>query len=289
MSQAEQTVAPAPGRHVARASGGDAAGSRSVQLKSALRGQDFEAQERMLAPGGAAPMAEGPVQLHGGGHAHGDGHAHGGPDVDVAPPQVEGGDRANGPMAKEAAVKLLQDAFGSYRTMSGGSLEVLEPDAFRAAWDKVYGKTKYAWDPFVITKYNGRLNGFAHKGVNYVNKASANLGTVPHEMLHNNTAADWTPVVGSEFNEGATDYLKQYALKKAGKKSPNSYAKQMEVVATYVGVASEDDLFTAYLKGGAATLVKAKVDRECGSWAEVKDAMQAKDFAKAKVKLKKKG
>jgi hypothetical protein len=208
--------------------------------------------------------------------------------VDAAPPQVSAGGTKGGPMAKAAAVKILEDAFGTYKTMSGGALEVLDAAAFKEAWERVYGKTKYSWDKWVVLKPGGSLNGFAHKGINYVNKESANLGTVPHEMLHNNTAADWTAVVGSEFNEGATDYLKQYALKKAGKTSPNSYPSQMAVVATYVAIASEDSLFTAYLKGGADKLVKEKVDTDCGSWADVKDAMQAKDFAKAKIKLKKK-
>lgn len=256
MTQTAQTVTPSAARTPTAEAAPQAATTDS--RKAALRGHDYETQAKMLQP------------------------------PDEAAPNLEPGDRKGGPMSKEAAVKILQDAFGGYRTMSGGALELLEPEAFKAAYEKVYGKTQYAWDKYVVPKFGGKLNGFAHKGVNYVNKASANVGTVPHEMLHNNTAADWTPVVGSEFNEGATDYLKQYALKKAGKSSPNSYAKQMEIVAIYVGLASEDDLFTAYLKGGAAKLVKAKVDAECGSWAEVKDAMQAKDYARAKVKLKRK-
>ena len=254
MTQSLRAIAPQAQRPLSKAP--EAAES---PVKSALRGHDYDTQARMLEP-----------------------------DVDVSPPTVEPGDRKDGPLAKEAALKILQDAFGSYKTMTGGTVEVLEPDALKVAYDKIYGKTQYAWDKYVVPKLGGGLNGFAYGGVNYINRASANVGTVPHEMLHNNTASDWTPVVGSEFNEGATDYLKQYALKKAGKTSPNSYQKQMEVVAAYVGVASEDDLFTAYLKGGAAKLVQAKVDADCGSWAEVKDAMQAKDFAKAKVKLKKK-
>jgi len=273
--QTSTTRSATPERSAPGASRGDA-------LRSSLRGQDLAAQERMLSPDTHAVAAEHDPGAHG----H-EGHEAGAPHVDVAPPVVERRSNKNGPMTKEASVKLLQDAFGSYKTMSGGSLQILEPAAFKAAYDKVYGKTRYAWDTYVVPKF-GNLNGFAHKGVNYVNASSANLGTVPHEMLHNNTASDWTPVVGSEFNEGATDYLKQYALKKAGKRSPNSYPKQLEVVTAYVGVASEDALFTAYLKGGAAKLVKAHVDRACGSWQAVRDAMQAKEFAKAKVKLRKK-
>src|SRR5439155_1138318 len=141
-------------------------------------------------------------------------------------------------------------------------------------------------DKYVKAKW-GNLNGFADGGVNYINKNMANTGTVPHEMLHNNAAGDWRDFVGNQFDEGSTDYLKQHALKKAGLSSPNSYEAQLGVVKAFLatGVA-EDQLFTAYLKGGAKTIVGKWVDDHCaGTWAEVKQASQAEDYAKAKVKL----
>ncbi|HEX8108373.1 MAG TPA: hypothetical protein VF516_11630 [Kofleriaceae bacterium] len=211
------------------------------------------------------------------------------PDVDVGAPNVEGGGTTGGPLTKDKAKQILQDAFGKYKTITEGTVEVLEQAAFQAAYDKIYGKTQYSWDKWV-KPIHGNLNGFAYNGVNYINKAMANTGTVPHEMLHNNAASDWRPFVGSQFDEGATDVLKQFALKKAGLSSPNSYPDQISCVRAFLdsGV-SEDQLFTAYLKSGAATIVGDHVDKTCaGSWADVKAAMEAKDWAKAKVKLAKK-
>jgi hypothetical protein len=83
--------------------------------------------------------------------------------------------------------------------------------------------------------------------------------------------------------------LKQFALKKAGLTSPNSYPNQIACVEAFLATGvSQDQLFTAYLKGGAASIVGDHVDKVCGSWADVKSAMEAKDWARAKVKLAKK-
>ena len=38
-----------------------------------------------------------------------------------------------------------------------------------------------------------------------INESSAYAGTLPHEMLHNNTAYDWIPYVGSQFNKDIAD------------------------------------------------------------------------------------
>jgi len=212
------------------------------------------------------------------------------PHVDVGgAPNVEGAGATSGPLTKDRGKQILQDAFGSYKTITEGTVEVLEQAKFQEAYDKIYGTSQYSWDKWV-KPIHGNLNGFAYGGVNYINKAMANTGTVPHEMLHNNAAADWRPFVGSQFDEGSTDVLKQAALKKAGLTSPNSYPDQISCVQAFLdsGVTA-DQLFTAYLKGGAATIVGAHVDSACaGSWADVKTAMEAKDWAKAKVKLAKK-
>jgi hypothetical protein len=213
------------------------------------------------------------------------------PDVDGAgnAPYVEGSSTKDGPLTKDKAKQILQDAFGSYRTMSEGKVEVLEQAAFQAAYDKIYGSTKWSWAKWVVPTH-GNLNGFADAGVNYINKTMANTGTVPHEMLHNNAASDWRPFVGSQFDEGATDVLKQHAIQKAGLSSPNSYPDQISCVDAFLATGvTKDQLFTAYLKGGAAKIVGEHVDKTCaGSWADTKAAMEAKDWAKAKVKLAKK-
>jgi len=214
----------------------------------------------------------------------------GAPDVDVGgAPHVEGAGSTGGPLTKEKAKQVLQDAFGTYKTMSEGKVELLEQADFQKAYDKIYGSTDYSWAKWVVPTY-GNLNGFAEGGTNYINKAMANTGTVPHEMLHNNAASDWTPFVGSQFDEGSTDVLKQFALKKAGLTSPNSYPDQISCVETFLATGvTQEQLFTAYLKGGADKIVGEHVDKTCaGSWSDVKNAMEAKDWARAKVKLAKK-
>jgi len=118
----------------------------------------------------------------------------------------------------------------------------------------------------------------------------ANESTVPHEMLHSNAAADWSSSVGSPFDEGTTDMMAQEAIKKAGYSAPVSYVDQVACIEAFLasGV-TRAQLYTAYFKGGAAKTVGEHVDNACsGSWAEVKAAMEAKDWAKAKVKLAKK-
>ena len=209
--------------------------------------------------------------------------------AEVGAPVVEGEGRRGGPIEGARAQAILQEAFGEYKTISQGDVQVLSQEEFQAAWQRVYGGTSYDWDTWVAPTH-GNLNGFAHEGVNYVNATTANTGTVPHEMLHNNTAADFIPFVGSEFNEGSTDVLKQHALKKAGVKSPNSYPNQIKCVEKFLasGV-SKEQLFTAYLKGGAAQIVGKHVDNTCkGNWAAVKNAMQKKDWASARANLAKK-
>ena len=211
------------------------------------------------------------------------GAATGAPD---ATPVVEGAGETGGPLAEDKSLALLNAAFKDYKAISKGDVQVLEQAEFQKAYDKIYGSGEYAWDKYVKPKW-GNLNGFAYGGVNYINKAHANTGTVPHEMLHNNAASDWRDFVGNQFDEGATDYLKQFALKKSGLTSPNSYEAQLSVVHAYMatGVA-EEQLFTAYLKGGAPTIVGKWVDEHCaGSWADVKAASQAQDYTRAKVKL----
>jgi hypothetical protein len=201
-------------------------------------------------------------------------------------PQVEGSRRRGGVMQADAARQVLQDAFGSYRTISAGSVRVLDQAAFQTAYDAVYGTTRFAWATWVVPTH-GNLNGFAHNGVNYINAATANAGTVAHEMLHNNIASDWRTFVGNQFDEGATDVLKQHALRAAGITAPNSYPNQMAVVEAFLasGVTREQ-LFTAYLRGGAATIVGRHVDNTCvGTWAQVKEASQAQNWAQARARL----
>jgi len=197
---------------------------------------------------------------------------------------------ARGAMEADAARDLLQKSFGTYRQISAGDVRVLAQADFQAAYDAVYGATQYAWALYVAPG-PGNLEGFAHNGVNYINRDVAEVATVPHEMLHSNAAADWRPVTAGPFDEGATEYLERYALAKGGL-SPRGapYANERSVVEAYLASGkSESELFTAYLKGGAENIVRAHVDASCKkTFDEVKAAMGKGDWAAARTGLQRK-
>jgi hypothetical protein len=221
-----------------------------------------------------------------GGHAP-DGNAPQVDGADHAPPSVQTGGTPAGPMTAAAARQLLQNAFGSYRQITAGQVRVLAQAEFQAAYDAVYGTTQFSWTRYVVPRF-GNLNGFAHGGVNYINSAAANITTVPHEMLHTNVAGDWVSVVGSPFDEGATEYLEQHALRAGGIHTTlTHYPNQRAVVQAFLSAgASQDSLFRAYLQGGASTLVAQWVDQHCqGTWAQVKTATEASQWAVARASL----
>lgn len=190
---------------------------------------------------------------------------------------------------KAESVKVLQKAFKGYvKKISGGKVEVLSQADFQAAYDKIYGKTKYAWDKYV-TPGPGNLEGFAYKNVNYINKSVGSIDVVPHEMLHNNANSGWVTFAGSETNEGTTEYLTIKAVTAAGYTASHSYPSQEGVVQELVKMTSEDLLMKAYFKGATGAL-KTKVEANCkGTWAQFKAAMQKKQWTKAKAFLKPKG
>ena len=188
---------------------------------------------------------------------------------------------------KAKAVEVLKKSFKDYKTITAGKVVVHEQADFEKAYDEIYGKTKYSWDKYVKPKF-GNLEGFAHKGTNYINKDIGSVDVVPHEMLHNNDSASWTPFAGSETNEGTTEYLTIKAVEAEGYTAFHSYPDQEGVVQKLVGVVGEETLMNAYFKGKTAALKKAMEDACKGTWAEFKKAMQAEQWAKAKEQLDKK-
>lgn len=207
------------------------------------------------------------------------------PDID--PPHAQTPGTSAGPLQTARARQILDDAFGNYREISAGDVRLLAQADFQTAYDAVYGSSQYSWAQYVVPRF-GNLNGFANNGINYINQAMADETTVPHEMLHNNIAGDWRGVVGSPFDEGSTEYLEQYALHHAGINSNLShYPNERAVVDSFLAAGrSEDQLFTAYLSGGADSLVEGWVNDNCtGTWAQVKQAMDQSQWATARAHL----
>ena len=138
----------------------------------------------------------------------------------------------------------------------------------------------------MVPKY-GSLNGFAYEGVNYINKASAGLHTIVHEMLHNNCAADFIGVVGSRFNEGATEILTQVACAGFGVDAPVCYPGESPVVQAVLDAGLPlADLEQAYLVGGAQTLIADWIQANCIlGWPQFKALMEAQNWAAARAGL----
>jgi hypothetical protein len=189
---------------------------------------------------------------------------------------------------KAKAIEILQNAYKDYvPKIEGGKIEVLAQADFQAAWEKIYGKTDYAWDKWVKPKY-GNLEGFADKanGINYINKDNVSVDTVPHEMLHLNTSDKWTPFAGFELKEGVTEYLTIKAVTAAKYTPSHSFPDQEAVVQELVKMTSDDLLMKAYFKGETEAL-KKEMEAKCkGTWSSFKDAMEKKDWEKAKGFLK---
>ena len=185
---------------------------------------------------------------------------------------------------------VLTGAYGKVKKIVPGKIEVLDPATFQAAYDKIYGTTQWSWDKYVKPTY-GSLNGFADKGVNYINKGSAGLHTVVHEMLHNNTdVAGFREFVGSRFDEGATEVLTQEACAKVSEPAPVTYPGESPVVRELLKAGLPlNDLIDAYFSGGAAFKIAAWINNNCkNNWATFKMHMEAKDWAAAKADLAKK-
>lgn len=193
------------------------------------------------------------------------------------------------PMDLATGAAVLTGAFGDVASISPGRVEILTQDEFQAAYDRIYGATQYSWARYVAPG-PGNLNGFAYEGVNYINRASAGLHTVVHEMLHNNTASDWRAVVGSRWDEGTTEVLTQEACAQVAEPAPTCYPNESPVVRHAIAQGlSMNDLKTAYLNGGAQAKVADWVDSHCTeNWAAVKVHMEARDWAAARAGLQRK-
>lgn len=228
--------------------------------------------------------------------------------TEAPPAKDEGAKKPDGPIAPEtkkdapehpsppklqmdlaSGEAVLKNAFGSIKKIVPGKIEVLDPAAFKKAYDKIYGAGQWSWDKYVVPTY-GSLNGFAYDGVNYINTGSAGLHTVVHEMLHNNTAADWRGVVGSRWDEGTTEVLTQVACEQLKVDAPVCYPGESPVVREALAQGlTVADLQEAYLNGGAKEKIADWADKNCKeNWAAIKGYMEAKNWAAAKAALKKK-
>lgn len=238
--------------------------SKADATRRTLRAATFDEGEAMLKPEPSAPETKGVSA----------------PTAQGAPKKIFGAD---------GSLKILNDVYGGYKTFTKGDVRLLDQAAFQAAYDAIYGGTEHAWERR-IAPGPGNLEGFAHDGVSYVNKALARIDTVPHEMLHNNAAEDFADTVGHQLSEGVTEYLTIKAVTKFGQTPTRSYPQQEACVQELLAQGlPESALLTAYFRGDAATLVCGWIDQHCSDtfW-NIKQAMEGRQFAVARAKMQRK-
>jgi hypothetical protein len=173
-----------------------------------------------------------------------------------APPQA---------MAAAQAKNILQTAYGSVREVQEGTVEMLPNRA--ALYDKFDQITEGKPNPFVDPErpwqkgdaalYVKSIDGFFEEGTLYINQQAEAATTTAHEMLHLNAAPDFRQSVGEVINEGATQYLAEMALHRAGIPLGKAHTYPMETgfVRAMFNVIGEATLVQAYFNGGSLLTV----------------------------------
>jgi hypothetical protein len=195
-----------------------------------------------------------------------------------------------GAMSLAGAQKILQGAFGGVKDIVPGSVVIL-PDqpACAAKYDEVCiadGVPRpdgSAWQKGDLAKDDaaaGTLTqGFAWKGVAYVNGQTTLVTATAHEILRNNTAAGFRDNVGETFNEGITELLARRALSMAGVNVPTetAYPDQVKFSVRLQNVVGQPVIADAYFGGAASLVNRYEQLKGANTWATLKTAAEALD------------
>jgi hypothetical protein len=124
-----------------------------------------------------------------------------------------------------------------------------------------------------------QTEGFAWKGVVYVNGKTTLVTATVHEILHNNDAPAFRGKVGETFNEGTTELLARRALKAAGVKVPSvtAYPDQVKFTEKLEKLVGEKVLQDAYFSNPDALVTKFEELKGAGTWASLKTHAEALD------------
>ena len=202
-----------------------------------------------------------------------------------------------GAMGLASAEKILQGAYGGIKKIVPGTIVILaDQAACSAKYDEVCmadglehnGVPWQAGDCAKDDAAAGVLTeGFAWKGVVYVNGATTLVTATAHEILHNNTEPKFRDVVGETFNEGVTETLARKALRETGVKVPSvtAYPLQVELTKLLIDLVGIDVVEKAYFQD-VQELVRMYNRKGSSTWAKVKQAAEALDTDKVKIALK---
>ena len=195
-----------------------------------------------------------------------------------------------GAMSLAAAQKILQGQFGGTKDIVPGTIEILKDQpACAAKYDEVCIRDGVrrpdgsAWKAGDCAKDDAaagvQTEGFAWKGVVYVNGKTTLVTATAHEILHNNTAGGYLAKVGATFDEGTTELLARRALKAAGVKVPSvtAYPDQVKFTEKLEKLVGEKVLQDAYFSNPDALVTKFEELKGAGTWAALKVHAEALD------------
>jgi hypothetical protein len=205
-----------------------------------------------------------------------------------------------GAMGLTAAQDILQGSFGGIKKIVPGTIVILKDQkACSEKYDEICineniprpdGSKWKVGDTAKDDAAAGVLTeGFAWKGVVYVNGETTLVTATAHEILHNNTEPKFRAKVGETFNEGVTETLARKALKDAGVKVPSvtAYPTQVALTKLLIDLVGLDVVIKAYFQD-VQELVNAFTGKAKGTWDQLVQAAEALDKDKVKKALKKK-
>jgi hypothetical protein len=202
-----------------------------------------------------------------------------------------------GAMSLASAEKILQGSYGGLKKIVPGSVEILaDQAACSAKYDEVCirdgvknnGQPWKAGDRAKMDAAKHVLTqGFAWKGVVYVNGKTTLVTATAHEILHNNTEPKFRAAVGETFNEGVTETLARQALTDAGITVPakTAYPTQVALTKLLIDLVGIDVVKNAYFTDVQGLLDAYKL-KAGSTWAALKQAAEALDTEKVKEALK---
>jgi hypothetical protein len=199
-----------------------------------------------------------------------------------------------GAMSLASAQTILTGAYGGMKTIVPGSVVVLaDQPACAAKYDEVCiadGVKRpdgSAWKAGDCAKDDAaagvQTEGFAWKGVAYVNGKTTLITATAHEVLHNNTASNYRSTMGEIFNEGTTEYAARKAIEAAGITVPGvtAYPVEIDITKALIALVGEEPVLSAYF-GGAGALKALVIAKAKGSWDQIRAAAAALDVGKVK-------
>ena len=134
-------------------------------------------------------------------------------------------------------------------------------------------------------------DGFAWKGIVYVNGKTTHVTATAHEILHNNVSAGFRNKVGQTFYEGTTETLARNALTPAGITDPavTAYPDQVKRTAKLQAVIGLPVLCDAYFSDADKLVKKHEELKGASTWATLKghaEALNVEEFDKANAAKK---